>query len=97
MAMFHPQHPDGDYEIAFWIDSNGDGAYQPPSMSGTNRDVTWRTESNTDVGGLLRALGAQGVSVRERSVVILGAGGLLGAAPRTARRARRDRPSTPRR
>ena len=44
--------PGADYQIAFWIDSNGDGVYQPPSLNGMNRDVSWVTESNTDVGGL---------------------------------------------
>ncbi len=50
------------------------------------RDGARLVGENTDVGGLLRALGAQGVSVRERSVVILGAGGAARAAAAAARR-----------
>lgn len=44
--------PGADYEIAFWIDSNHNGTYEPPSGNGSNRDVSWTTSSNTDVGGL---------------------------------------------
>lgn len=43
--------PGANYEIAFWVDSNRDGRYQPSSAARL-RDVSWRTELNTDVLGL---------------------------------------------
>jgi len=50
------------------------------------REGTRLVGENTDVGGLLRALGAHGVTMRDRSVLILGAGGAARAAVAAARR-----------